>query len=48
MTAVASVESQNVPRSSLVYALMGEEILEQRLLLSLGTKSLIRQQSHHH
>lgn len=29
MTAVASVESRNVPRSSLIYALMGEDILEQ-------------------
>ena len=36
MTAVASAESRNVPRSSLVYALMGEKIVEQRLFLSLG------------
>ena len=42
MTAVASAESRNVPRSSLVYALMGEKIVEQRLFLSLGAKSLIR------
>ncbi|SOC43257.1 hypothetical protein SAMN05892877_1117 [Rhizobium subbaraonis] len=29
MTAVASVESRNVAQSSLIYALMGEDILEQ-------------------
>ncbi len=29
MTAVASVEGRNVRRSSLIYALMGEDILEQ-------------------
>ena len=42
MAAVAAAESRNVPRSALVYALMGEKIVEQRLFLSLGAKSLIR------